>query len=60
MNWQTIDTAPDHGKQILVGFMGQFYWFSYVTNAHGIETGKHSGNAMPTHWVAITNTPEFV
>lgn len=58
MIWKPIETAPDHGQQILVGFMGQFRWYSYVTGAHGTETGKHSQYAMPTHWTEII-PPDF-
>lgn len=58
MDWNDIKTAPDHGKQILVGFQGQFDWFSYVANAHGLNTGDHMGYAKPTHWTKII-APNF-
>lgn len=35
MDWKPIETAPADGQQILVGFCGQFKWFSYVANAMG-------------------------
>jgi hypothetical protein len=53
MDWKTIATAPTHGKQILVGFQGQFEWFSYVAYAFGNNTGKHTQCAAPTHWTEI-------
>lgn len=53
MVWKNIDTAPDHGKQILVGFMGQSEWYSYVAYALGTNTGKHMQFAPPTHWTEI-------
>lgn len=49
--WRLIETAPDDGRQILVGFAGQFEWFSYVAPAHGKNTGPF---ALPTHWAPIT------
>lgn len=53
MLWETIDTAPDHGKQILVGFQGQFEWYSYVADAQGKDTGQHMWFSRPTHWTLI-------
>ena len=53
MDWQPIATAPEHGKQILVGFMGQFDWYSYVAPAYGINTGIGMPFASPTHWTPI-------
>lgn len=53
MNWKTINTVPNHGKQILVGFQGQFEWYSYVADALGGDTGKHMAFARPTHWTEI-------
>lgn len=53
MEWRAMHSAPNHGKQILVGFMGQYEWFSYVANAHGLDTGKHMPFASPTHWTEI-------
>lgn len=58
MNWQSIDTAPSHGKQILVGFMGQYEWFSYVAPALGVETGRHMAFALPEKWTEITPPKE--
>lgn len=52
MEWKPIETAPKHGKQILVGFMGQFEWYSFVADAHGSNTQKH-GFVDPTHWTEI-------
>lgn len=53
MLWKPISEAPDHGKQILVGFMGQFEWYSYVAPAHGIDTGKHMPFGRPSHWTTV-------
>ncbi len=52
MSWQDITTIPDHGKQVLVGFVGQFSWYSYVVFAHGNKT-NYSGYAVPSHWCEI-------
>ncbi len=53
MEWKSINTAPNHGCQILVGFMGQHEWYSYVAPAHGEDTGKYMPFAKPTHWTEI-------
>jgi predicted MFS family arabinose efflux permease len=53
MLWRPIKSAPAHGKQILVGFQGQFEWFSYVAPAMGDLTGRHMQFAPPTHWTEI-------
>lgn len=53
MNWKPIKDAPTHGKQILVGFQGQFNWFSYVAPAMGDLTGQYMPFAPPTHWTEI-------
>jgi hypothetical protein len=53
MKWHPIDTAPIDGRQILVGFHGQYDWYSYVAPAHGSETGRHLAFAPPTHWTDI-------
>ena len=58
MEWKPIKTAPSHGKQILVGFRGQFEWHSYVAPAFGAETGKHLPYAPPTHWTPIIEPTE--
>ena len=53
--WHTIETAPDDGNQILVGFAVQhFKWFSFVADAHGKNTGRHTPYPPPTHWMPIT------
>lgn len=51
--WKPIAAAPTNGEQILVGFQGQFKWFSYVANAMGDLTGQHTQFAAPTHWTPI-------
>lgn len=51
MDWQSLETAPTDGRQILVGFKGQWGWYSYVADARGNDTGKHF--APPTHWTPI-------
>lgn len=53
MEWKPIGTAPNDGEPILVGFMGQFKWTSYVAPAHGGHTGQHMPFAPPTHWTPI-------
>lgn len=53
MTWNLIKTAPNHGKQILVGFQGQFEWYSYVAPAFGENTGNYMNFAPPTHWTEI-------
>lgn len=54
MDWKPIATAPEHGAQILVGFMGQFEkWYSYVAPAFGAQTGVGMPFARPTHWTQI-------
>lgn len=53
MIWKSIDTAPDDGKPILVGFKGQFKWSYYVADAYGSKTGDHMQYAKPTHWTEI-------
>lgn len=53
MEWRLIDVAPDDGEEILVGFMGQFKWVSYVAPANGKDTGHHMSFAPPTHWTII-------
>lgn len=58
MNWKPIATAPISqtgmlSMQILVGFQGQYAWFSYVAEARGDQTGKHMPFAPPTHWTEI-------
>lgn len=53
MEWRIIETAPNNEEQILVGFMGQFKWFSYVANAYGKNTGHNMPFASPTHWTRI-------
>ncbi len=54
MLWEPIAKAPTHGKQILVGFKGQFdEWVSYVAPAMGDLTGKYMQFAPPTHWTPI-------
>jgi hypothetical protein len=50
--WKPISTAPETGEQILVWFMGQFKWFSYVADAWGSKTGGGQ-RAAPTHWTPI-------
>lgn len=52
MEWKPIDTAPTHGNQILVGFQGQYRWYSFVAIAHGKKTHQ-TGFAKPTHWTEI-------
>lgn len=52
MNWKTIETAPTDNQQILVGFMGQSKWFSFVAYARGKDTNA-PGYAKPTHWTTI-------
>jgi hypothetical protein len=52
--WLLIETAPDDGEQILVGFMGQFKWISYVAPAYGKNTGRYMPFAPPSHWKPIT------
>lgn len=52
MNWQDIKTIPDDGKQVLVGFVGQFHWYSYVVHANGCKT-SYAGYAESTHWCEI-------
>lgn len=52
MQWEPIETAPDHGQQILVGFRGQFKWVSFVADARGKDT-RAAGYAAPTHWTPI-------
>ena len=53
--WQSIETAPIGAKphdQILVGFMGQFHWLSFVAFPNGSNTSA-PGYAKPTHWMPI-------
>ena len=52
MCWEPIDTLPDTGKQVLVGFEGQFSWYSFVINAYGDKT-DFGAHAKPTHWTEI-------
>lgn len=54
--WQPIETAPKDGREVLLGFQGQFTWISFVGNAYGKETTK-SGYAAPTHWVPLPAPP---
>jgi hypothetical protein len=53
MDWKALDTAPTNRDQILVGFMGQFKWISYVAPANGLLTGSGMPFAPPTHWTPI-------
>jgi hypothetical protein len=58
MKWKPIATAPispagTRQLQILVGFQGQFGWFSYVAYASGDQTGRYMQFAPPTHWTEI-------
>lgn len=57
MDWKSIDTIPNDREQVLVGFMGQFKWFSYCVEANGNKTFYH--NAKPTHWCKIIPPKEF-
>ena len=55
--WQPIETAPKDGKQVLVGFEGQFGWVFYVADAFGSSTGNHMRFAKPTHWQPLPDPP---
>jgi chromosome segregation ATPase len=54
--WRPIESAPVHGKQIAVGFMGQFDWLSYIADARGANT-RTNGFAPPTHWHPLPTPP---
>jgi len=55
--WRPIESAPTDQKQILVGFMGQASWYSFVAYALGAETAS-TGRAPPTHWCPIPPPPQ--
>jgi len=57
--WRPIESAPEDGQQILVGFMGQFEWLSFIANAFGNRTFKPNF-AKPTHWRPLPSPPEGV
>lgn len=66
MKWKPIATVPiskrglGPGTQILVGFQGQFRWYSYVADANGAQTAEHMQFAPPTHWTEIVPPAENV
>lgn len=67
MDWQTIDTAPKDGTEILLyydqeGFMGcvQGWWFSSpkeINDGWEFEWG-FIGDPGPTHWMPLPEPPE--
>lgn len=61
MIWKSIESIPsgdkNHWGQILVGFQGEFGWYSYVTYSNGVNTVKLAEYPPPTHWTEIIPPP---
>lgn len=58
--WRPISEAPigkNSNDQILVGFMGQFHWLSFVAFPNGASTSS-PGYARPTHFMPLPAPPK--
>lgn len=59
MNWQPIETVPNDGYPVLVGFHHpQFGWQVLATPAYGENTAKEAYFNTPTHWAPL-EVPDF-
>ena len=52
MIWESIETAPTTGEDILVAFKGQFKYVFFIATAIGSAT-HHPQYAKPEIWTKI-------
>lgn len=57
MNWQSIETAPKDGTDLILSFEGQFGWVIWVGRM-GPDGLIPDGHAAPEYWMPLPNPPK--